>query len=174
MAFQRLLIRCKELSVKGIVGQRPAKFGKVAMQVERATKTGHPHERLEWGSIVKKWFLNDSQLKSVLLRANETLNVLAVLFGKQCNALAVQRLRRTAQIIDLYAQLYDKQQIRQFVKRLSSQLRRSKKDRPLIALFSAALFSWEQSGISDEEVKRYATWGLCRHLMTLLSSDKNM
>ena len=112
----------------------------------------------EWKTIVKRWFTqtNDGQskLKSVLGRVNETLNVIAVLFGKQCNALVAQRLRRTVQIVDLYSQLYNRQQLQQFVKRLHSRLSRNKKDPSFIAIFGAVLFSWEQNAISDEEVQR--------------------
>ena len=151
MSCQKLFTICRELSLQSILGLRPVKLGNIAVQGE---KLGSP----EWKSIVKRWFTHtdDGQLKikSVLMRVNETFNVIAVLFGKQCNALAAQRLRRTVQIIDLYSQLYDKQQLQQFVKRLHSRLARNKKDRSLMALFSAVLFSWEQNAISDEEVKR--------------------
>ena len=168
MAFHRLLLRCKDLSLQSIVGPRSGKLDRVAVQFGKMNTRGFEPGSSLWKPIVKKWFMKDTQLKSVLSRVNETLNILAVLFGKQCNALAVQRLRRTAQIIDFYTKLYDKQQLRQFVKRLGSQLARNKKDRPLFALFSAALFSWDQHGISDEEVQRC----VCSALIILITDNK--
>ena len=151
MSCQKLFAVCRELSVQNIFGLRPVKLGNIAVQGEQF---GSP----EWKAMVKRWFTqtNDGQskLKSVLGRVNETLNVIAVLFGKQCNALVAQRLRRTVQIVDLYSQLYNKQQLQQFVKRLHSRVFRSKKDPSFIAIFGAILFSWEQNAISDEEVQR--------------------
>ena len=151
MSYQKLFSVCRKLSLQNIFGLRPVKVINIAVQGEKLGS-------LEWKSIVKTLFThrNDGslKLKSVLMRFNETFSVMAVLFGKQCNALAAQRLKRTVQIIDLYSQLYDKQQLQQFVKRLHSRLSRNKKDQSYMALFGAVLFSWEQNAISDEEVQR--------------------
>ena len=150
MSCQKLFSICRELSLQNIFGLRPVKVINIDVQ---GGKLGP-----KWMSIVKRLFTNTNdgrlKLKSVLMQVNETFSVIAVLFGKQCNALVAQRLRRTVQIIDLYGQLYDKRQLQQFVERLHSRLATNKKNQSYMALFSAVLFSWEQNAISDEEVQR--------------------
>ena len=147
MVSKTFFMVCKDLSVQKIFGLRSIKSSQTTLQFP---------QRHEWKSVLKRCLVgnNDSQLKSFILRVNETFNVFTVVIRKQCCVLLAQRLQRGCRIIEMYSRLYERQQLQDFIKSLHSQLMRKGKDRSLIAMFGAVLFSWEQNGISDEEVQR--------------------
>ncbi|XP_074642107.1 stAR-related lipid transfer protein 7, mitochondrial-like [Tubulanus polymorphus] len=113
--------------------------------------------RIDVNSSVKHfWGSSHSTLTSSLRKFanafNEKLNVLGEVFAKQCHAIAVQRVRRSAQIINLYSTLYNEQSLEQIVKKFGHQFLRNSKGRPLYLLFGASLFSWNESKVTDEEL----------------------
>ena len=93
---------------------------------------------------------------------NNFLNVLSVLFAKQCNALAAQRIRRAIQISILLRNLgYDRNSIRRFMERMGTELSYKLKGHRKLFLFSAALFSWEKEKITDQEIKEFVLHRNC-------------
>ena len=80
--------------------------------------------------------------------------LLGVIFARQCSAIAAQRLRRAAQIVVLYRNLgYDRRLIGSVMERLGNGLRRMA-DRPLCMLLGAAMFTWDQNRITEDEMHR--------------------
>jgi len=80
--------------------------------------------------------------------------MLALLFSKQCNAIAAQRIRRSMQIVNLYVKLgYDKRSIQKMVDRFSSRWPHGN-GRRLYLIFGAIGFSWDKEKITDEEINR--------------------
>ena len=97
-----------------------------------------------------------AKLWSVGRYCSARLTLLAVLFSKQCNAIAAQRIRRSMQIVNLYVKLgYDKRSIQKIVERFSSRWPQGK-GRRLYFIFGAIGFSWDKEKITDEEINRYA------------------
>ncbi len=88
-------------------------------------------------------------MKKYSEKMNDKLNFITVLFARQCNVIAAQRIQRATQIITLYSKLgYDKHALRKAVERLRLSLRNNK----FPFLFGAALFSWEKERITEKEV----------------------
>ena len=87
---------------------------------------------------------------------NDKLIVIGKLFGKQCNAIAAQRIRRTNQIMLLYNNLYGDKSYRLF-KKLGDIFKRTKKF-PLPFMLGAAAFSWEEEKVTDDDLQR---WVFC-------------
>ena len=84
---------------------------------------------------------------------SEKLNVLSVLFVKQCNAIAAQRMRRAMQILNHYRKLgYDQDTLKNAMERMRQKVL-LKKNRPLYALFGASVFQWEQEKITKNEMQ---------------------
>lgn len=103
------------------------------------------HVKQEWGM---SGFCN---------RLTDRLSALAGIFTRHCNAIAAQRLRRAIQIITHYNKLgYDRDTI---IKNLVEKLRVGvlRRNRPLYALVGAAVFKWEDQGISPQELQEVAS-----------------
>ncbi|XP_041368743.1 stAR-related lipid transfer protein 7, mitochondrial-like [Gigantopelta aegis] len=79
-------------------------------------------------------------------------NAIGECFTKQCNGIAVQRLRRASQIVDLYKRLYGEIMMIKFVDRIRGSFLRNKS---LFVLLSAAFFSWDDKRVTDEELKGF-------------------
>lgn len=83
---------------------------------------------------------------------NNFLNVLSVLFAKQCNAIVAQRIRRTMQMAIFFRNLgYDHHALRRLIERIGNELKGKQK----LFLLSAALFSWDKEKITDKEIREY-------------------
>jgi len=88
-------------------------------------------------------------------RINERLVILSSVFARQFGAIAAQRLRRAAQIVVLYNNLgYDRRLIKTVVERLGGGFMKRLRDRPIYLLFGAALFTWEENRISENELSK--------------------
>lgn len=86
---------------------------------------------------------------------NDKLLVLSVLFGRQFNAIAAQRIRRAAQIINLYNNLgYDRRMVRNIVEKIGDAFPKKLGNRPLGLLLGAAFFSWDKERISEDELTK--------------------
>ena len=100
-----------------------------------------------------------AKLRSVGQYCSGRFTVLAVLFSKQCNAIAAQRVRRSIQIANLYIKLgYDKRSIQKLVERFSNRWQggwQHGKGRRLYFIFGAIGFSWDKEKITDDEINRY-------------------
>ena len=94
-----------------------------------------------------------SRFKAFCGKVNEHLNILAILFARQCNAIAVQKVRRAVQIVSLYHRLgYDRRAIQNVVERLSNSFLRNKKDKSLYFMFGAAMFAWQKEKFSHDDI----------------------
>lgn len=87
-------------------------------------------------------------LKVLFHQANEHLNVIALLFARQCNAIAALRIRRGTQIANFYSRLYDRQAIKHVVERCYHNSQR----KPLTFLLGAVLFAWDQQKFSEGDI----------------------
>ncbi|XP_064602401.1 stAR-related lipid transfer protein 7, mitochondrial-like isoform X2 [Liolophura sinensis] len=84
---------------------------------------------------------------------NERLVILSELFARQCNAIAAQRARRTAQVMNLYSRIYSEHSLRFVLERLlRSNFFKRAKGRPIYLLFGSTVFNWEKEKINDEEL----------------------
>ena len=85
----------------------------------------------------------------------------------QCRVIAALRLRRGTQIIAWYSNLgYDVEMLRRVISQLaasvSRQLRNSKKEKSLFAIFSGvAAFNWEENKIQEEQLKEWVLFYIC-------------
>ena len=86
-----------------------------------------------------------SRLKDWCTKLNDHLNIIAIIYAKQCTAIAALRIRRGAQILNLYSRIYDKQTVRKIVEHSSQR-------KSLSLLLGAVLFSWDQHKITENEV----------------------
>ena len=100
-----------------------------------------------------------AKLRCVGQYCSGRFTVLAVLFSKQCTAIAAQRVRRSIQIANLYIKLgYDKRSIQKLVERFSDRWQggwQHAKGRRLYLIFGAIGFSWDKEKITDDEINRY-------------------
>lgn len=88
---------------------------------------------------------------------NDKLLVLSVLFGRQFNAIAAQRIRRAVQIVNLYNNLgYDRRMVRNIVEKIGDAFPRNLGSRPFGLLLGAAFFSWDKERISEDELTKVA------------------
>ena len=117
----------------------------IAVSVQSLTELlGNRCARLAFGQ-------NCTQSVNQLKRSvSQAANAIGVCFTKQCNGIAVQRLRRASQILDLYKRLYGEVMVIKFVDRLRGSILRN---RSLFVLLSAAFFSWDDKRVTDEELK---------------------
>lgn len=90
--------------------------------------------------------------KRVAAEANERLVLLGEILAKQCNFYVAHRMRRANQIWNLYSRLYTEKTLKTLVSRFLDRLR-SRSQKPMAFLLSAALFKWEHERITDTEVK---------------------
>lgn len=102
-------------------------------------------EKFEYKLVSKLW-------KRVATEANERLVLLGEILAKQCNFYVAHRMRRANQIWNLYSRLYTEKTIKTLVSRFLDRLR-SRSQKPMAFLLSAALFKWEHERITDTEVK---------------------
>ena len=79
--------------------------------------------------------------------------LLGEIFATQCNVIAAQRVRRTAQILNLYSKLYDKKTFGRVAMRIGANFMRNGKGKPIYFLFGATLFSWQKEKIADEQMQ---------------------
>lgn len=84
---------------------------------------------------------------------NDKLEVLGKLFGKQCNAIAAQRIRRANQMMLLYNELYGDKSYKLF-RRLGDILLKNRKS-PLSLMLGAVLFSWADERVTDDDLNTY-------------------
>lgn len=97
-----------------------------------------------------------NQLRSSV---NDKLLVLSVLFGRQFNAIAAQRIRRAVQIVNLYNNLgYDRRMVRNIVEKIGDAFPRNLGSRPFGLLLGAAFFSWDKERISEDELTKLVLW----------------
>lgn len=161
MSCQKISLISRELIQKGFVGRNAVQKRTFSKNVNCQNSKGSlKFDRplvSKWKEVYSRLIAEDSKAKHLLVKINDTLNVISVMFAKQCHAIAAQRIRRAAQIMDLYAQLYDHRGLQQFIQRLRSQFLKNKKDKPLYMLFGAVLFRWDQHKITDEEVNRFVS-----------------
>ena len=94
------------------------------------------------------------RLHNVARSCNRFLNVMAELFAKQCNAIAAQRTRRMAHIINLYSNLYDRQTVVKLMEKMGSHYLHKGKGRKIAMLLGACLFNWNQEQISTAEMDK--------------------
>lgn len=85
---------------------------------------------------------------------NEHLVILSELFARQCHAIAAQRARRTAQVINLYSRIYNERSLSFVLDRLRSNFFKRAKGRPIYLLFGSTVFNWEKEKINEEELTR--------------------
>lgn len=97
------------------------------------------------------------RFRTAMQYLNEQLNVLGVLFARQCNAIVAQRVRRAMQISGMFHRLgYDTTVIHKVIEKFGHNFRG--KDQPLYLMLAACLFSWKDNAISNEEVDKYVTF----------------
>ncbi len=139
MACRNFITACREFGTRGIFFRR----------------INTRHKWQAEGNRDGFWFTEHGKV-TLLERFNEKLSILGVLFAKQCNAVAIQRLRRTVQIANFYSELYGTGRFQQLLRRLRSQFmpKRTRSGQRRLAVFAVALFSWDQNAISDDEINR--------------------
>ena len=87
---------------------------------------------------------------------NNKLTILSVLFARQFKAIAVQRIRRTLQISNLYGMMgYDSKAYQRALQEIGVRFLRSGRITRLGVLCSAAIFNWEKERVEEEEIHRY-------------------
>jgi len=90
-------------------------------------------------------------------KLNEPMILLSDIFARQFSAIAAQRLRRAAQIVVLYRNLgYDRRLIRDVIERLGRGFTKMARNKPLYLLFGAAMFTWDQNKVTEEELESAA------------------
>lgn len=103
-----------------------------------------------------------ARLNTILSQLSGRINEVIMVYLRQCHVIAALRLRRGTQIIAWYSNLgYDLQMLRRVISQLaasvSRQLRNSKKEKSLFAIFSGvAAFNWEENKIQEEQLKETA------------------
>ena len=107
--------------------------------------------RFELLAACNKMMVN-VRTQSCVKYLNDKLTVLGKLFGKQCNAIAAQRVRRANQIMLLYNDLYGDKYYRLF-RSLGDILKKTKKH-PLSLMLGAALFSWDEEKVTDNDLQK--------------------
>ena len=81
---------------------------------------------------------------------NDKFEILGRLFGRQCNAIAAQRVRRANQMMILYNELYGEKTYKIF-RKLGDIFKRFNKSRGSL-LFGAVLFSWHDERVTDDDL----------------------
>ncbi|XP_014676438.1 PREDICTED: stAR-related lipid transfer protein 7, mitochondrial-like [Priapulus caudatus] len=95
--------------------------------------------------------ISAARLKKLRDMCDEKCLVIGRLLTRQCEVYVAQRIRHFMQIIALYRRLYTEQTLRRIVAGLGRSL--SSRSRVGFAL-SAALFSWDNERISEEDMER--------------------
>lgn len=143
MSQRSFLQFSKDLIFRSLYGQNGPRMGKLKGE----------NTKFMDGDFLRRTV---NKLSNARGRTNEKLNTIALLFAKQCNAIAAQRIRRAMQIVGFYHNLgYDKQTIKKVVESLGSCFLRSRPGKPLYFLVGACLFSWEKERISEKEITDY-------------------
>ena len=101
---------------------------------------------------MRKWTGHPS-LRRALTVVNEELDTISQLFAKQCNAIMVQRLRRSLQICSLYSRIYNECAVRYFASRFAQRIMQSSKGHRFPLMLGATIFSWAQERVTDEELQ---------------------
>ncbi|CAH1784595.1 unnamed protein product [Owenia fusiformis] len=84
---------------------------------------------------------------------SEKLRILSKQLADQCNFIACHRLRRTAQIFNLYSRIYDERTIKYVIEKFGHTFLRNGKTKPIYMLFGASIFQWDQKSITDSEIE---------------------
>ena len=108
-----------------------------------------------------------ARLNTMLSQLSGKINGVIMAYLMQCRVIAALRLRRGTQIIAWYSNLgYDLEMLRRVISQLaasvSRQLRNSKKEKSLFAIFSGvAAFNWEENKIQEEQLKELVLFYIC-------------
>lgn len=84
---------------------------------------------------------------------NDKLEILGRLFGRQCNAIAAQRIRRANQMMILYNELYGEKTYKIF-RKFGDIFKRYRKS-PGSLMLGAVLFSWDDERVTDDDLHGY-------------------
>ena len=164
MAYRATLQHYRDLIHRSLNGHCMYRVGNASdhLLAHRLVQHGHVHgSKPSITSYVKcVWqHFNETscacKLRTWGQRVNDQLNVIAVLFGKQCNAIAAQRVRRGGQILSLHCKLYGKRTFKHVVEKYTHTGANYTTVKPLSFLLGAMLFSWEKEKICVADVKMY-------------------